>query len=211
MNEQGVAVRDWSEPREIAEGLWRWTAPHPDWRPPRAAGSVGDWDRMVGSVLYATDEAVVLFDPLIQQGDAKFWGWLDDLVRARRVVVLTTLKWHRRSRDDVVARYRATTSRARAGLPAGVESITLRGAGETLFWLPAPRALVVGDRILGDEPGHLRLCPDSWMSYLSPPLRQARLRELLEPVLDLPVERVLISHGEPVLSGGADALRALLR
>jgi hypothetical protein len=36
------------------------------------------------------------------------------------------------------------------------------------------------------------------------------LRTLLLPLLKLPIERVLVSHGEPVLSGGAEALRSCL-
>ena len=36
------------------------------------------------------------------------------------------------------------------------------------------------------------------------------LRELLRPLLELPIERVLVSHGEPVLSGGRDALAEAL-
>jgi hypothetical protein len=36
------------------------------------------------------------------------------------------------------------------------------------------------------------------------------LRSLLEPLLELPIERVLVSHGEPVLSDGASALRHCL-
>jgi hypothetical protein len=36
------------------------------------------------------------------------------------------------------------------------------------------------------------------------------LRAALAPVLDLPVERVLLSHGEPVVAGGAAALRRAL-
>ncbi|MGZ4230250.1 MAG: hypothetical protein ACXVVQ_02340 [Solirubrobacteraceae bacterium] len=37
------------------------------------------------------------------------------------------------------------------------------------------------------------------------------LRSLLEPLLKLPIERVLVSHGEPILSGGDEALRRCLR
>ena len=37
-------------------------------------------------------------------------------------------------------------------------------------------------------------------------LRELRLREALRPLLDLPVELVLASHGEPVLADGHAAL-----
>ncbi|MFL5862899.1 MAG: hypothetical protein ACJ780_19340 [Solirubrobacteraceae bacterium] len=54
----------------------------------------------------------------------------------RGIVVLTTPVPHRRSRAHVSRRYRATTSRAKYTLPAGAESIVLRGARGTMFWLP---------------------------------------------------------------------------
>jgi hypothetical protein len=79
-----------------------------------------------------------------------------------------------------------------------------------MFWLAKPRALVAGDRLLGAPGGGLRICPESWLAYLSSGLTSAELRERLRPLLELPVERVLVSHGEPVLSGGRKALEALL-
>jgi hypothetical protein len=54
------------------------------------------------------------------------------------------------------------------------------------------------------------VCPDSWLSYLQSSLDGAQLRVLLRPLLDLPVERVLVSHGEPVLADGRAALAAAL-
>jgi hypothetical protein len=76
--------------------------------------------------------------------------------------------------------------------------------------LTAPRTLVVGDRILGGRAGGLRLCPDSWMASPPNPMTQEQLGVLLAPVLELPVEHVLTSHGEPVLSDGARALAEIL-
>jgi hypothetical protein len=37
-----------------------------------------------------------------------------------------------------------------------------------------------------------------------------KLAASLRPLLELPVERVLVSHGEPVLRGGLEALAAAL-
>jgi hypothetical protein len=34
---------------------------------------------------------------------------------------------------------------------------------------------------------------------------------MLRPFLDLPVEHVLVSHGKPILTGGREALAAVLR
>ena len=82
----------------------------------------------------------------------------------------------------------------------------LRQAGEVAFWLRDQRALVPGDRLLGAPGGGLRLCPQSWLSYLDSGMTVERLAEILRPLLELPIERVLVSHGEPVLEGGRDAL-----
>jgi hypothetical protein len=195
------------EPAVVARGLWRWTAKHPEWRPGAAKDSPADWEPEVGSVLCRTDGAAVFIDALVPAAREDFWAWADEqTARSDRVLALTTIGFHRRSRDQLVERYAAGTSRARAALPAGVEAVPLRGAGEVAFWLVAHRTLVPGDRVLGAAGGGLRLCPESWLGYLATPITIPRLRELLRPLLELPIERVLVSHGEPVLSGGRDAL-----
>ena len=38
-----------------------------------------------------------------------------------------------------------------------------------------------------------------------------RFNPTLEPLLELDFERVLVTHGEPVITGGRDALRNALR
>lgn len=193
---------------EIAPGLWRWTAPHTAWRPGAQPDSPADWDEYVGSVLYVGRDAAVFIDPLLPREEAKFWRWADERVRGLNVVVLTTLLPHRRSREQVARRYGASTSRAKRDLPDGVESIVLRGAAETMFWLPEHRTLVPGDRILGAPGGGLRLCPESWLYWVR--VNRDELRTLLKPLVELPIERVLVSHGDPVLSDGAAALRRCL-
>ena len=133
--------------RELAPGLWRWTAIHPDADENPEPGSPADWPAEVGSVAYLVDDTLVLIDPLVPDD---VWPELDQLARGRKVIVLTTLGFHRRSRDEVVQRYGASTSRARRSLPSTVIPIPIRGAGETMFWLPDVRTLVPGDRLLGD-------------------------------------------------------------
>lgn len=192
---------------ELAPGLWRWTAPHPDWRPDADEDSPADWDRDVGSVLCLLDDAAVFIDALVPDGDAGFWQWADGHVAdCKRVLALTTIGFHRRDRDLFVERYEASTSRAQAQLPDAIQPIPLRGAGEVVFWLAGHRALVCGDRVLGAAAGGLRLCPPSWLGYLTSGLDLDRLSELLRPLLELPIELVLVSHGEPVLCGGREAL-----
>jgi hypothetical protein len=79
-----------------------------------------------------------------------------------------------------------------------------------MFWIPAARALVPGDRIMGAAGGGLRLCPESWLRYLSSGITPAGLAARLRPLLDLEIESVLVSHGEPVLMDGRTALAGAL-
>ena len=55
-----------------------------------------------------------------------------------------------------------------------------------------------------------RLCPPGWLRYLEPGLTHGELRDALRTLLDLPVELVLVSHGEPVLDDGRAALERAL-
>ncbi len=195
----------------IAPGLWRWTAPHPEWQPAAAPGSPADWPQLVGSVAYEAPDALLLVDPLLPPDAEALLRRLDELAAGRpRAHVATTLAFHRRSRDRLARRYRAATSRARAALPEDVEPLPVRGAGETMVWLPRERTLVPGDRLLGDGRGGLRLCPESWLRYLPSGITRPALAERLRPLLELPLERVLVSHGEPVLSGGRAAVERAL-
>jgi hypothetical protein len=86
--------------------------------------------------------------------------------------------------------------------PDDLEPIKIPRAGETMFWIPEHRALVPGDRLLGDRPPGLRICPQSWLSYLKGFTQDDLRAALRESVLELPIEMVLVSHGEPVLSDG---------
>ena len=206
--------------QEVAARLWRWTAYYPEWKD------------VVGCVYYEADDAVVLIDPLVPADEAdRFWAALErDLERARKPLhVLITVFWHARSTGEVVARRGAhvwapTRGRApierRTGtvtdvfrpgdpLPGGIEALPTARASEVVFWLPKHRTLVPGDMILGADGGALRLCPDSWLPSGT---TRVQLAESLRPLLELPIARVLVSHGEPVLSGGRKAVeRALVQ
>jgi hypothetical protein len=190
------------ELQQLARGLWRWTAPHPGWESTEEEDSPADWERDVGCVAYETPDALVLIDPLVAGGD---YEQLDRLAASKpRVAIVETVRWHGRSRPELTRRYDAT-----ALLPEDVESIVIEGAGETMFWIAEHRALVPRDRILGDRAPGLRVCPASWLRYLDGFTRDD-LRRALRPLLELPVELVLVSHGEPVLRDGrAELERAL--
>jgi hypothetical protein len=193
------------DPEQLAPGLFRWTAPHPQWNPDAAPGSSDDWGRMVGSTLYEAGDTVVAIDPLLpRERHDEFLHWLDERVDGRAVSVLTTIRWHRRDREQIAERYRENSSRAWNVVPAGVEPRPLRGAAETMYWLPAVATLVAGDRLLGDGSGGLCVCPESWLTSVQ--VDRPGLAHLMLALLDLPIERVLVSHGDPALHDGRAAL-----
>lgn len=214
------------EVREIAVGLWRWTGRHPDWTPEE--GGADSWAPEVGCIYYEAPDAVVLIDPLVPPEDAdRFWAALDrDVERAGRPVhVLITVFWHGRSAREIAERYDAEIwahehvleerrrevepSRTFAfgdDLPGGVQARDAVRFDEAILWIPEHRALVFGDVVLGSEDGGVRLCPESWLRKGGHP----ELKEALRPLLDLPVERLLVSHGEPILEHGRDELARVL-
>jgi hypothetical protein len=191
-------------PEQIAPELWRWRAPLAESEPRAEPQSGGDRDRMVGSVLYELPDVAVLIDPLIQRDAPRFLDWLDRTIAGRPVSILTTIRWHRRDREELAARYRSQTPGAWNRVPRGVEPKPLRGAGETPIWLPVPAALVFGDRVIGGDGGELRVCPQSWLANVA--VDRAGLARLLRVLIELPIERVVPSHGEPVLHDGRAAL-----
>lgn len=181
---------------EIASGLWRWTAPHPEWQ------DGDDWERDVGCVYYEAPGATVLIDPLVPPERDRFFEALDRDVERRGlpVAVLLTVPWHERSAAELVERYAATDE-----APAGVEPFALPAFDEIAWWLPEVATLVVGESLLGVD-GGLSLCPETWVSGE----RRETLRNSLRPLLERPIERILVSHGVPALADGRAALgRAL--
>jgi hypothetical protein len=193
--------------REIAPGLHHWTAPHPAAEPDPEPGSPADWPADVGSTLYQALDAAVFIDPLVPD---ELWPALDELVAARPVVVLTTLRFHGRSRDAVIARYDGARISHDAPMPAGVDALPFARFDETMYWLPGPRALVPGDRLVGDGEGGVRMCPASWLGYIPMCGTLDDLRATLRPLLELPVEHVLCSHWDAVIGGGHAALERAL-
>jgi glyoxylase-like metal-dependent hydrolase (beta-lactamase superfamily II) len=143
--------------------------------------------------------------------------------------VLVTVYWHGRSTRAVAAKRVWAPSRSaqplrnrgiqvtdvfRPGdeLPGGIRAFATPRVSEVVYWLPDQRALVAGDVLLGAgaKPGPtddaLRLCPERWLGKHT----HEDLRAALRATLDLPVERVLVSHGKPVLHDGRRALEAVL-
>ena len=181
--------------QELAPGLRYWTAPHPAWQPGRG------WDEDVLCVYYEAPDALVLIDPLVPRGDeAAFWRALES---DRPVRVLLTAPWHRRDADAIAERCGATV--ARHPLPGGVEEFAAGPPDDdqVAFFIRPHRTLVVAEFFTGTEAG-LTMAPSP--ADPEPAALAARLRDLLE----LPIERVLVSHGPPVLRAGRAAIERAL-
>jgi glyoxylase-like metal-dependent hydrolase (beta-lactamase superfamily II) len=184
---------------------------------------------MVGCVYYEGPDATVLIDPLVPPAgsseEGRFWKALDgDVERlGLPVAILLGNHDHLRSAREVEARYRGGRGSsvwmhggalAAERLPGGIEAYPACGLNpeEVLFWIPRHRALVAADALLGAGGGELRVAPASWAA--ADEEGQARyesaFRRDLRKLLDLPIEIVLVAHGEPALEDGREALRRAL-
>jgi hypothetical protein len=143
---------------ELRPGLWTWTGEHPEWT------SEMTWGPEVRSYAVEVDELRVLIDPV--------------LPAPRADAVLLTVPWHRRATDELDLPVLEEP-------PAGIGVRPGFFAEERAFWLPAHRAVVLGDAYVDGQSAPLEWATDD-------PDAPARLRALLE----LPFELVLPTHGE---------------
>jgi len=198
------------EVHELRPGLWRWTASHPEWN------HAEQWGPEVGSVYAELPDSVVVVDPLTPAEEEEgFWSALDrDVDRLGLPMhVLLTVHWHERSVATVLDRYKATLWRPeeKGKLPVGVHAEVVKGSDwvEALFFLEPHRALVAGDLLIGKD-GGVEL-PVRWFPKGEQEWAEQQLKpELRKRLGELPVELVVVSHGDPVLENGADALRLAL-
>ena len=207
--------------KRLADGLLRWTEPHPEW-------GAGDFGAEVASFAVRAGEEGLLIDPLLSSDG---WAPVDELFAgADRVSILITIPYHARSSDELAARFHAriygpagvarrlrddsafTAIEPGDELPAEVRSFAIgkpRPRGEQPLYLPSHKALVFGDAVV-EHGGELRVwCHDQVDEKVSRFYRE-RFNPTLRPLLELGVERVLVTHGEPVLSGGGEALERAL-
>ena len=162
-----------------------WHSPHPAWKPGE------NWPREVPVVRYDTDDAVVLIDPFLPPDGVFDPG-------GKPVRVLHTAPWHTRGTRDFVDRFGATV----APDAPGVEAIRPDGDPvETLFYIAAERTLVTGDVFSGTGGRFHVFFPDEIVD------REAYLRSLAR-LGDLPIERVIVAHGDEIPTAGAERIRA---
>jgi hypothetical protein len=199
---------------ELRPGLWTWSAPHPSWTPDE--GGPEGWEREVRSYALDAGDSLVLFDPLVEPMDVA------DLADGRPVVIVLTCYWHRRSTASLVESLGAVVHAPAAGigelgvdaepydrgddLPGDVEPQVGAYSSEHTLWIRGHGGLVAGDVFLGGERG-FRMPPESWLEEGA---TLAGLRESLRPLLELPVELLLPTHGDPVQAGARETLRRAL-
>lgn len=220
-----------ASPVELATGLWQWSSRHPEWFPgeTRDAGGFGD---AVNSFALVVRDELLLIDPLLPDGDDLVLAQLDALADGRQVAVLITLGYHVRSAETLVARYdgaalwgpeEAATrlehpdrlQRYTPGAPGPGGAIAYEIGrpphGERPLWLPSHQAVAFGDAIVTTPAGEVRIWADGETLDAD---RMAFYRDQFvpsfAPLLEQPIERLLISHGEPALENGAQVLTKAL-
>jgi len=174
---------------KLADGLWRWTAPHPEWTP--AADRPDGWGRMVGCVYREAPGGIVLIDPLAppegSEEARRFWEALDrDVAKnGKPVAILLGNHFHERHTQAFLHRYRAAPGSSlwapkktlgllacevahpfQPGdlLPGGLVAYAISGLecpGETVFYDRHHRALICADdsSALAEGASVWRHCP----------------------------------------------------
>lgn len=182
-------------------GLWWWQAVHPDWTPEDAATE--DWGPEVSSYAIDDGERLLLIDPVSLPGS------LDELAARRDTAIVLTCPWHERDARKIVERFGAPvfspppdhpaddplavqTFRAGDRLPVGVEAFPGMEPNDLVLWIESRQALVAGDTLI--DRGRGLEFPSDWANKGVP---AQQILETLRPLLDLPVEVVLATHGAP--------------
>lgn len=191
--------------REIAPGLWHWTARH---------------DRIGVEVsAYYLERERVLLDPMLPP---EGMGWLEEHGPPKDI--LLTNRHHDRHSWELREQFGCTVHCVRNGmhelegrgpaeafdfgdqLPGGVivHEIDAICPDETALYIPDHDALACADGVMhyGDELGFV---PER---YMDDPVRtKGELRDAYSRLLDLDFDILLLAHGAPWVGGAKDALR----
>jgi hypothetical protein len=196
--------------REIAPGLWHWSAPH-------------ERIHLDVSSYYLLAERV-LIDPMVP---AEGLEWFHEHGAPEHV--LMTNRHHDRHAWDFQEAFGCPVHCVRNGLheirgrgqiepfdfgdelPGGVRAREVDSIcpDETALHIPAHRALACADGVVrwpGSE--GLAFVPDELMD--EPERTKDGLRRAYQSLLGLDFELVLLAHGEPLTAGAKDALRTFL-
>jgi hypothetical protein len=223
--------------RQLTDGLWRWTARHPEWHPgefgaevacfaARAAGGGGGRD---------DDDVLLLIDPLLPEDEEAAAPVLETIEAnlGDRLAILVTVPYHVRSSEELWRRYgkdaettihghKAAAKRLRnkaafreiepgTPLPGGVTAHTIGKPRrhEMPLHLPSHDALSFGDAVV-EHDGALKVWASDKIDAKVERFYRDRFNPTLEPLLELPFDAVLPTHGQPLLTGGKRSLRQAL-
>ena len=183
--------------REVETGIWHWEAPHPDWKPG------ADWSELVSSYAIDDGERLLLFDPLALPSE------LEKIAVGRETAIVLTSPWHARDAESLAERLgvplyvpppdegdpnpvKGQVFGAGDLLPVGVEAFPGMEPNDLVLWVESRRALVVGDTFI--DRGNGFEFPVDWADKGVP---AEQILGALRPLLELPVEVVLPTHGAP--------------
>ncbi|MES1193392.1 MAG: hypothetical protein ABUM26_03635 [Solirubrobacterales bacterium] len=216
---------------ELAPDLWRWTARHPDWHP------ADDFGTEVASYALVAGDELLLVDPLLPDGgghDDDASAVLERLDRlaggAKTTHILITIGYHVRSAEPLRARYdghiygpksitiRLSDAKTYTILEPGVpgpagamaHAIGSPRRTELPLWLPSHKALAFGDALVTNPAGKLRMWAQKPRDAEQIAFYRSRFAPTLDPLRDLPAQRILTTHGPPILDNGAAVLAAAL-
>ncbi|HKY59971.1 MAG TPA: hypothetical protein VJP59_03075 [Gemmatimonadota bacterium] len=206
----GEVIPPGSPVREIAPGLFHWSALHPE------QGIV------VSS--YCVEPARVLIDPMVPDDGL---AWFES--RAPEHVLLTNryhsrgsavfvdafgcrVRCHRSGLEHVRERVTAEPFEHGEVLAGGIEALAVPGftPDETALHVPAAGGgLAFADVLIRDGRGPLGYAPDGWYGD-DPEPAKARVVEAARALLALDFRHLLLTHGEPIVEDGKEALKAFV-
>src|SRR5262245_2628008 len=166
---------------------------------------------VVSSYAIDSGDYLLLFDPLAVPRE------IVELAADRRPAIVLTCPWHERDARSLVARLGAPVFVAppdegspdvawlqaedaveghlfTAGdrLPVGVEVFPGKEPNDVVLWVESHRAVIAGDTLVDFGQG-LEIPPE----WLSDGVTREQVAVGLRPLLELPVEDVLATHGGP--------------
>ena len=95
---------------KLTEGLWRWTARHPEWHP-------GEFGAEVASYAAQAGDTTLLIDPLLPPDPSSVLAVIDENL-GKRLAVLITVPYHVRSAEELWKRYKQDAETSIHGHPA---------------------------------------------------------------------------------------------
>jgi glyoxylase-like metal-dependent hydrolase (beta-lactamase superfamily II) len=207
--------------RELEPGLWHWQASHPDWREGEP------WDQMVSSYAIDDGGRLLLFDPLgvpreiedlaadretsivltcpwherdsrglVQRLDAPVYSPAPDSAEYLMQTYGITAEQAGDGSPDIVwlrageGEWRPYESGDR--LPVGIEVFPGHKSNDLVLWVEDRRAVVAGDTLADHGEG---IAINA--RWLVEGLTVEDVAEGLRPLLEMPVEHVLATHGGP--------------